>query len=152
MTYIFIYQVFQRGMTSGTQLGHLRLMTSEALHVTRTLLLTHWGRDKMDAISQTTFLRVFSSMKIVIFWLNFHWNMFARVQLTIIQHWFRLWLGADQAISHYPNQWLLHYRRLYGSLGLNELKHALRPTQNGRYFADDIFNCIFAANTYQQSC
>ena len=36
--------------------------------------LTHWGRDKMDAISQTTFSRASSSMKIVVFWLNFHWN------------------------------------------------------------------------------
>ena len=53
------------------------------------LALTHWGRDKMDAISQTTFSYAISSMKIVVFWLNFHWNMFARVQLTIMQHWFR---------------------------------------------------------------
>ena len=30
--------------------------------------LTHWGRDKMDAISQTTLSRAFSSMKIVVFW------------------------------------------------------------------------------------
>ena len=51
--------------------------------------LTHWGRDKMDAISQTTFSCSFSSMKIAVFWLNFHWNVFARVQLTIIQHWLR---------------------------------------------------------------
>ena len=51
--------------------------------------LTHWGRDKMDAISQTTFSCAFSSMKTAVFWLNFHWNMFARVQLTIIQHWLR---------------------------------------------------------------
>ena len=51
--------------------------------------LTHWGRDEMDAISQTPFSRAFSSKKIVVFWLNFHWNMFARVQLTIFQHWFR---------------------------------------------------------------
>ena len=51
--------------------------------------LTHWGRDKMDAISQATFSQAFSSMKIAVFWLNFHWNMFARVQLTIIQHWYR---------------------------------------------------------------
>ena len=29
--------------------------------------LTHWGRDKKDAISQTTFSRAFSSMKIVAF-------------------------------------------------------------------------------------
>ena len=52
-------------------------------------VLTHWGRDKMDAISQTTVSWAFSSMEIAVFWLNFHWNMFARVQLAIIEHWFR---------------------------------------------------------------
>ena len=51
--------------------------------------LTHWCRDKMDAITQTKVTCAFYSMKIAVFWLNFHWNMFARVQLTIIQHWFR---------------------------------------------------------------
>ena len=86
------------------------------------MLLTHWGRDNMDTISQTTFSRAFSSMKIVAFWLNFHWNIFARVQLTIIQHWFRKWHGADQAASHYLNQWWLVYRCIYASLGLIELK------------------------------
>ena len=30
-------------------------------------------------------------------------------------------LGADQATSHYLNQWWLDYRRIYASLGLNEL-------------------------------
>ena len=84
-------------------------------------LLTHWGRDKMDAISQTTFSCAFSLMKIAVFWLNFHWNMFARVQLTIIQHWLRWWLGADQVTSHYLNQWWFVYWRIYVSLGLNEL-------------------------------
>ena len=53
------------------------------------LLLTHWGRDKMDAISQTTFSSVFSWMKMFEFRLQFHWSLFLRVQLTIFQHWFR---------------------------------------------------------------
>ena len=52
-------------------------------------ILTHWGRDKMDAISQTTFSSAFSWMKMFEFRLNFHWNLFLRVQLTIFQHWFR---------------------------------------------------------------
>ena len=51
--------------------------------------LTHWGRDKMDAISQTTFSSAFSSMKMFEFWLKFHWSLFVGVQLTIFQHWFR---------------------------------------------------------------
>ena len=53
------------------------------------LLLTHWGRDKMAAISQTTLSNAFSRMKISEFWLKFHWSLFLRVWLTIFQHWFR---------------------------------------------------------------
>ena len=66
--------------------------------------LTHWGRDGMN-ISQTTFSNVFSSMKMFEFRKEFHWSLFPRVQFTIFQHWFRLWLGAGQATSHYLNQW-----------------------------------------------
>ena len=51
--------------------------------------LTHWGWDKMDAISQTTCSGAFSWMKIFEFRLKFHWSLFLRVQLTIIQHCFR---------------------------------------------------------------
>ena len=50
---------------------------------------THWGRDKMAAVSQTTLSNVFSWMRMLEFWLRFHWSLFLRVQLTIIQHWFR---------------------------------------------------------------
>ena len=85
--------------------------------------LTHWGRDKMDAISQTTFSSAFSWMKIFEFRWKFHWSLFLRVQLTIFQHWFRYWLGAVQATSHYLNQWWLVYWRIYASLGLNELTY-----------------------------
>ena len=49
----------------------------------------YWGRDKMDAISQTTFSSAFSWMKMFEFQLKFHWSLFLRVQLTIFQHWFR---------------------------------------------------------------
>ena len=51
--------------------------------------LTHWGRDKMAAISQTIFSNAFSWMKMDEFRLRFHWSLFLRVQLTIFQHWFR---------------------------------------------------------------
>ena len=55
------------------------------------------------AISQT-FSNAFSWMKIFIFWFEHQWSFFLRVQLTILQHWFRWWLGPDQATSHYLNQ------------------------------------------------
>ena len=68
--------------------------------------LTHWGRDKMAAISQTTFSSAFSWMKMFELRLKFHWSLFLRVQLTIFQCW-------------------LVYRRIYESLGLNELINPL---------------------------
>ena len=59
----------------------------------------------MDEIFQTTFSNAFSSMKMYEFWLRVHVSLYLRVQLTLIHHWLRLWLGADQATSHYLNQW-----------------------------------------------
>ena len=38
---------------------------------------------------QTTFWNAFSWMKSFVFWIEFHWSVFLRVQLTITQHWFR---------------------------------------------------------------
>ena len=51
--------------------------------------LTHWGWDKMAAIFQTTFSNAFFWMKMVEFWLKFHWSLFLRVKLTRFQHSFR---------------------------------------------------------------
>ena len=51
--------------------------------------LTHWGRDKIAAVSQTALSNAFSWTKISEFRLQFHWNLFLGVQLTVFQHWFR---------------------------------------------------------------
>ena len=80
-----------------------------------------WGRDNMAAISQTTFSNAFSWKKTDEFRLRFDGSLFLRVQSTIFRHWFRWWIGADQATSHYLNQCWLDYRRIYALLGLNEL-------------------------------
>ena len=87
---------------------------------------SHWGRDKIDAIFQTTFSNTFSWMTVYELRLKFHWNLFVRVQSTIVRHWFRQWLGAEQATRHYLNQWWLGYRRIYASLCLNELMQMRR--------------------------
>ena len=81
--------------------------------------LTHWGRDKMAAFSQTTLSNAFSWLKILEFRLKIHWSLFLRFLSTISQHWFWLWLGTDQATSHYLNQCWLYHWRIYASLGLN---------------------------------
>ena len=62
--------------------------TEYALGSCSSLVLTHWGRDKMAAFSQTTLSNAFSWMKILEFWLKFHWSLFLRVLLTIFQHLF----------------------------------------------------------------
>ena len=85
------------------------------------LHLTHLPLDKMAAILQTIFTNAFSSTKMYEFHLRFHWSLFPRFQSTIFHHWFRQWLGTNQATSHYLNQWWLVYWCIYGSLSLNKL-------------------------------
>ena len=82
--------------------------------------LPYWGRDKMDAILQETFSNAFSWMKMLEFRVKFHWILLLSFKLTIFQHWFRYWLAADQAASHYLNQRWLDYQSIYASLCLNE--------------------------------
>ena len=41
--------------------------------------LTHWGRDKINAILQTTFSNAYSWMKMYEFWLKFQWSLFLKV-------------------------------------------------------------------------
>ena len=75
----------------------------------------------MAAIFQTTFSNAFSWMKRYELRLRFHWSFFPMVQLTIIHHWFRKWIGPSQATSHYliwtnaypgggvlPMWWVIH--------------------------------------------
>ena len=77
-------------------------------------------QDTMAIIPQTTFSSAFSWMKRFVFRFEFQWSLFRRVQLTISQHLFGQWLGADQATSHYMNQKLTQftdaYMRQYGGI------------------------------------
>ena len=72
---------------------HFLLQTTRGLRVGGEIsgfnTLTHWGRDTMAAIFQTTFSNGFFWMQMYEFRLTFHWNLFLWVQLTIFQHWFR---------------------------------------------------------------
>ena len=86
---------------------------------------TYGGR-----VNWTTFSNIFCWMQMHEFRLKSHWRLFLRVQLPIFQHWFRWWLGAVQATSHYLNQWWLVYWRIYSSLGPNELMTILNSYWN----------------------
>ena len=70
-----------------------------------TSFLAHWGRDKLAAVFQTKFSKAFSWMKIYELLLRFDWNLFLRFELTVVQHWFIYWFGAEQATSLYLKQW-----------------------------------------------
>ena len=99
--------------------------------------ITDSDREKMAMILHTMFSTVFSWMKMFEFRLRFHWSLFLIFELTILQHWVRQRLGADQATSHYLNQWWSVYWRIYASLGINKLKHWDKdkwPTFNRRRF------------------
>ena len=85
------------------------------------LYSTNWGRDEIDDILQTTFSNAFFYENVLIT-NRFHWSLFPRVQSTLSQHWFRWWLVADQATSHYLKHWWFYYQHIYASLGLNQLK------------------------------
>ena len=71
--------------------------------------VTHWGRNQIDAISQTPFSNKFSWMKIYEFRLKFHWSLFPSLfsrpplvndksTLIHVMAWCRL------ASSHYMSQ------------------------------------------------
>ena len=107
--------------TEMTNLRYFTRLFSVILHYTmviNTLRPRENGRHFADDI----FKCIFTNENLWIS-IKFHWSLFPRVQLTIFQHRFKKWLGDDQATSHYMNQWWLDYRRVYASLGLNELKY-----------------------------
>ena len=80
------------------------------------LSLTHLSLNKM--VSQTAFWNAFSWLKSFVIWFEFHWSLLLKVQLTISQHWFRNWLGAKQATSHYLNQcWPSSLMHICGTSG-----------------------------------
>ena len=51
--------------------------------------VTHWGRDSIAVISQTTFLNAFSWIKMHELRARFHLSLFLRLEITIFQHWLR---------------------------------------------------------------
>ena len=87
----------------------------------------------------TNLARLPLRMKKFYFWLRFHGILFLRVQLMMIRHWFKQWLGAEWATSHYLNQCWPRFTvpyMWYGGGWINE------PSiiENGQHFYN-IFIC-----------
>ena len=71
-------------------MNYVRWYGPSDLKISRnTGVFTHWGQDKMAAISHMTYSKAFSWMKMFEFRLQFHWSLFPRVQLITFQHWFK---------------------------------------------------------------
>ena len=107
-----------------TDFGNIFVVIMLSFFFTECIRLINTLRPRQNGLhfADDIFKRIFMHQKMYEFRLRIHWNLFLRFQLTIFQYWFRNWLGADQATSHYLNQWWLVYWRIYASLGLNELR------------------------------
>ena len=81
-----LVQILALHRKNGKPLSELRVDSFADTYMWHLALdaLTHWGRDKMAAIFQTTYWNAFSWMKKFESRLTFHWSLFLRVQLTII--------------------------------------------------------------------
>ena len=67
-------------------------------------LLTHWGRDKVAAILQTTFANAFSWLKCTNFAIKFDWSLFLKDRIDNIPALVQIMAWRHQATSHYLNQ------------------------------------------------
>ena len=52
-------------------------------------MLTHLPKTKQPPFRRRSYQMHFHEWKNFVFWFEFHWSLFLRVQLTISQHWFR---------------------------------------------------------------
>ena len=91
-------------------------------------ILTHLDQNEMAAILQMTFLISFFSMKSCNFDYYFtEVTVFFRVQLTIWQHCFRLWLGAEEVPTIFWTNDGQFYWCINASLGFNNLNCIWNP-------------------------
>ena len=88
VVYLFIHKLFfYKTVFPSWPMGHISLVAITWTTVNVPYLnLTHWGRDKMTAFSQTIFPNAFPWMRKYEFRLKFHWSLFLGVQLTIFQY------------------------------------------------------------------
>ena len=84
--YIIIYT--HRG-DACINLAHMATAGEWLLWIYLCMVLTHWSRDKMGAISQTIFSSTFFFNEYVWISIKIFWRLFPKVQLTIVPHWFR---------------------------------------------------------------
>ena len=96
--------------------------------------LTHWGRDNMSNIFQTTFSNAFSWMKMFEF--RFHWSLFSMVKLTI---WH---IGSDNGLAPTRRQAIIWTNDVRSSTHICVTRPQWVLNKAGRHLAD-YFKCTF---------
>ena len=82
---------------------------------------THWGREQIDAMSQTTFSNAFFENGNEWILLRISLRFVSKGPINNIPSLVQTMAWRGQATIHCLNQWWLIYWRIYASLGLNEL-------------------------------
>ena len=103
------------------------------------------------------FCTYFLEWKYLNFDLKFHWSLFLSIQFTISKHRFRQWLGADQATSHYLNQWrfiLLMHICITRPQWINSLwpSETIWWHKSGSTLAQVMAWCLTAPSHYLNQC
>ena len=107
------------------------------------ICLTQWGRDKMAAVSQTTFSSAFLWMKMFKFlWISL--KFVSKGPIDNIPALVQIMAWRWHTTSHYLKQWWLDYRRIFAALRLNELNLLVRNPvspdhQTPRYSSEEFF-------------
>ena len=83
--YWYGYWVIQAGGRGWVEVGAPITVKVTCEFAIFSVVLIYWIPDKMAAILQRTFSNYVLSIKIVAFWFKFHWNLFPRFRLTMIQ-------------------------------------------------------------------
>ena len=106
-------------------------------------MLTHIAHTNWQSFWQTTFSNAFSWMEMIEFRFKLHskCSMFLTVQLTISQHWFRPWPGAEPLSE--PTLSRFHLR-IYAALGGDKLlyhSHKTSYINNDNRIYSNIASC-----------
>ena len=70
----------------------------------------HWGLNKKAEILQTAYSNVFCGMKIMIYWLKFHWSLFLRTNEQQGNIGLINTLRLRQNVHHFADN---HFKRIF---------------------------------------
>ena len=116
-----------------------RWMRSWCIHFTFIWLNTLRTRQDGQHVADNIFKCILLNENCCIW---FDWNMFARVELTIIYHWFCYWLVAEKTTIHYLNQWW-HSLLMHICVSRTQWVNTLNPEPNYFILADSILKHMY---------